>query len=112
MDRNPDEGHNRPPEAASRSISASFVVPSWNGLEVLREALRALQAQTLPCEVVVVDKGSAAGTADAVAAEFPDVVLVRVPENLGFGRAVNLGATSATGDVLLVVNNDAICAPD
>jgi N-acetylglucosaminyl-diphospho-decaprenol L-rhamnosyltransferase len=39
-------------------------------------------------------------------------VLIRVPENLGFGRAVNLGAASATGDVLFVVNNDAICSPD
>jgi GT2 family glycosyltransferase len=93
-------------------MRASFLVPSWNGLEVLREALRALAVQTVPCEVVVVDNGSADGTAEAVAAEFPDVVLVRIHENIGFGRAVNLGAVVASGDVLLVVNNDAVCAPD
>jgi len=94
------------------SASGSFVVPSWNGLEVLREALRALRAQTVRCEVVVVDNGSADGTAEAVAAEFPEVVLVRLEENVGFGRAVNAGAERASGDVLLVVNNDAVCAPD
>ncbi len=93
-------------------MKGSFVVPTWNGLEVLREALRALAAQTVTCEVVVVDNGSVDGTAEAVAAEFGDVVLVRVEENVGFGRAVNLGAARATGDVLLVVNNDAVCAPD
>jgi N-acetylglucosaminyl-diphospho-decaprenol L-rhamnosyltransferase len=93
-------------------LRASFVVPTWNGLEVLRACLRALARQTVPCEVVVVDNGSVDGTADAVAAEFGDVVLVQSPENLGFGRAVNLGAARASGDVLLVVNNDAVCAPD
>ena len=93
-------------------MKGTFVVPSWNGLEILREALRALREQTVPCEVVVVDNGSSDGTADAVAEEFPEVALVRLQENVGFGRAVNLGAASASGDVLLVVNNDAICALD
>jgi N-acetylglucosaminyl-diphospho-decaprenol L-rhamnosyltransferase len=93
-------------------MRGTFVVPSWNGLEILREALRALHEQTVPCEIVVVDNGSTDGTADAVAEVFPEVVLLRLHENVGFGRAVNLGAASASGDVLLVVNNDAICAPD
>jgi cellulose synthase/poly-beta-1,6-N-acetylglucosamine synthase-like glycosyltransferase len=79
---------------------------------VLRECLRALALQTVDCEVVVVDNGSVDGTAAAVAEEFPDVLLVRLAENVGFGRAVNLGAERASGDVLLVVNNDAVPAPD
>jgi GT2 family glycosyltransferase len=93
-------------------VRASFVVPSWDGLEVLRECLHALAVQTVDCEVVVVDNGSVDGTAEAVAAEFADVLLVRLEENVGFGRAVNLGADRASGDVLLVVNNDAVPAPD
>src|SRR5215210_8821962 len=93
-------------------MRGTFVVPSWNGLEILREALRALQKQTVAAEIVVVDNGSTDGTADAVAQEFPGVVLVQLQENVGFGRAVNLGAARASGDVLLVVNNDAVCAPD
>jgi N-acetylglucosaminyl-diphospho-decaprenol L-rhamnosyltransferase len=102
-----------PPRRRARSVvRATYVVPSWDGLEVLRECLRALMLQTVDCEVVVVDNGSVDGTAAAVAAEFPDVLLVRLEENVGFGRAVNLGAERATGDVLLVVNNDAVPAPD
>ena len=98
--------------ARAVGMRPSFVVPSWDGLDVLRECLRALMLQTVDCEVVVVDNGSVDGTAEAVAAEFPDVLLARLEENVGFGRAVNLGAGRATGDVLLVVNNDAVPAPD
>jgi GT2 family glycosyltransferase len=93
-------------------VKASVVVPSWNGLEVLKEAMPALLAQTAGCEVIVVDNGSDDGTADVVQAAWPEAVLVRTPENLGFGRAVNLGASHATGDVVVVVNNDAVPAPD
>jgi GT2 family glycosyltransferase len=93
-------------------VRASAVVPSWNGLKDLRESLPALLAQTADVEVVVVDNGSSDGTADVVRAAWPEAVLVRSPENLGFGRAVNLGAAHATGDVLVVVNNDAVPAPD
>jgi GT2 family glycosyltransferase len=112
MDDNLHKGRNGPPEAGPRAFSATVVVPSWNGLEALREALPALLAQTAEAEIVVVDNGSADGTAEEVAARWPQVVLVRTPENLGFGRAVNLGAARATGDVIVVVNNDAVAAPD
>jgi GT2 family glycosyltransferase len=93
-------------------MRASVVVPSWNGLGVLKEALPALLAQTADCEVIVVDNGSDDGTADVVTAAWPEAVLVRAPENMGFGRAVNLGAARATGDVVVVVNNDAVPRPD
>ena len=93
-------------------MKASVVVPSWNGLGVLREAMPALLGQTADAEVIVVDNGSDDGTAEVVQAAWPEAVLVRTRENLGFGRAVNLGAARATGDVVVVVNNDAVPAPD
>jgi GT2 family glycosyltransferase len=58
-------------------------------------------------QIVVVDNASADGTPDAVAAAFPAVELVRSPENLGFGRAVNLGAKGSDTRWLLLVNPDA-----
>ena len=48
-----------------------------------------------------------------LAARFPQVTVVRNTENLGFGRAVNRGAAEAgDADVIVLVNNDAVCAPD
>ena len=39
--------------------------------------------------------------------------MVRNDENLGFGRAINAGAAAAgDAEALVLVNNDAVCAPD
>jgi GT2 family glycosyltransferase len=47
-----------------------------------------------------------------VRTEFSWVRLVVNEENLGFGRAVNLGATEVGSDVLVLLNNDVVCEPD
>jgi GT2 family glycosyltransferase len=57
-------------------------------------------------EVVVVDNASADGAAEMVAAEFPQVVLVRNAENRGFATASNQAAARSRGRFLFFLNND------
>ena len=86
----------------------SVVIVSYNTRDWLARCLEALPAAATDhdLEVIVVDNASADGSADLVAAEFPGVRLLRSDLNLGFGRAVNLGAAEAKGDYLLLVNPD------
>jgi GT2 family glycosyltransferase len=58
-------------------------------------------------EVIVVDNGSADATQLTIAKEFPSVQYVRSETNLGFGRANNLGAKQARGELILLLNSDA-----
>ena len=61
--------------------------------------------------VVVVDNGSTDGGPDAVAAEFPEVTLIRLGENRGFAGGVNTGMEAALesgADAVLLLNNDAV----
>jgi N-acetylglucosaminyl-diphospho-decaprenol L-rhamnosyltransferase len=58
-------------------------------------------------EVVVIDNASTDGSADAVAADFPEFELRRFDTNVGFARAVNAGAQGARTRWLLLVNPDA-----
>ena len=55
----------------------------------------------------MVDNASADGSADDIAAEFPEVTLIRLAVNVGWGRAVNRGAVASTGRHLLLLNPDA-----
>ena len=93
-------------------MRATVVIPTFNGRTLLTETLEHLAAQTVPHEVIVVDNGSTDGTAELVADRFPDVQVIALDENVGFGRAVNRGVEAATGDVVVLVNNDVLCPPD
>ncbi len=93
-------------------MKASVIIPVWNGREYLPGCLDALLAQDYPdFEVVVVDNASADGSADLVAENYPQVRLIRNPQNLGFAGGCNMGLRAAQGDVLVLLNQDAIPQP-
>lgn len=86
---------------------ASVIVLNWNGLEYLGTCLGAVLAQDYDnFEVLVVDNGSTDGSVDFVTESYPQVVLVRNERNLGFSAANNRGLRTASGDLLVLLNND------
>ncbi|MEE9406316.1 MAG: glycosyltransferase family A protein, partial [Candidatus Aenigmarchaeota archaeon] len=87
---------------------ASVIIPAYNAEKVLPDCLKALKSQsTRPLEVIIVDDGSKDSTSD-VAKKFGAKVLR--PKNKGPASARNLGASKASGDILLFT--DADCVPD
>ncbi|MCL4793174.1 MAG: glycosyltransferase [Bryobacteraceae bacterium] len=86
----------------AESIPVSVIIVSRNRIEALRRTLAALlrPGTPHPPEVVVVDAGSRDGSAD-VDSEFPEVRLVKMPRDFGRSRARNIGARTATRDLIL-----------
>jgi GT2 family glycosyltransferase len=84
------------------------VVVSYNTRDLLLACLRSLHAASPAglAEVHVVDNASTDGSADAVATEFPDVRLVRLDQNLGFGAANNVALRRASAPLVLLLNSD------
>ena len=85
-----------------------MIVVSYNTREKLRRCLSCIEPEH---EIVVVDNGSADGSAAMVRAEFPAVMLIEAGENLGFGRANNRGAAVASRELLLFLNSDCYAEP-
>ena len=86
----------------------SAVVVSYGTRELTLAAVGSL-SEFLPdsSEIWVVDNASDDGSAEAVRELFPDVNLVRLTQNVGFGRANNLAMGRAAGDFFLLLNSDA-----
>lgn len=90
------------------AVKISVVIPTWNARGLLHLPLDSLRSQThRDFEAIVVDDASTDDTAAYLAAEYPEVRVVRLDSNRGFPGAVNAGIRAATGEVVALLNNDA-----
>jgi GT2 family glycosyltransferase len=83
----------------------SIVVVSYNAREHLERCLA--EVADRGHEVIVVDSGSTDGSRELVAERFPDVRLVELAENRGYGAGANEGMRVASGRWFLLLNSDA-----
>ncbi|HEU4402566.1 MAG TPA: glycosyltransferase, partial [Candidatus Polarisedimenticolia bacterium] len=95
-------------------VRVSIVMLTFNRLDVTREALASLRASTRqPHELILVDNGSSDGTAAWLDGQARDGVrVVRNPVNRGVAAGWNQGLRLATGDCLMVLNNDVLLSGD
>lgn len=94
-------------------MTISILIVNWNSKALLRQCLLSIRSTCadLRPQVVVVDSGSFDGCAEMVASEFPEVEFVQSNDNIGFGRANNLGFTRVTGVAVLLLNPDTEIQP-
>lgn len=91
----------------------SVIIPAYNEearlAPTVREAVAFLRARGQLFELIVVDDGSRDGTSALVrrlAAEAPEVRLIRLAENQGKGLAVRTGIVNSQGDRVLFTDAD------
>ncbi len=93
-------------------IELSVIIVNRNVKELLRQCLQSIRSQwpwpDKGLELIVVDNASGDGSAETISADFPDVKLIRNPDNLGFGRACNQGVALSSGRYIMVLNPDTV----
>jgi GT2 family glycosyltransferase len=91
----------------------SALIVSYNVRAPLLDTLRAFYSSDYGAlQAVVVDNASTDGSADAVERELPQAKVIRLQENLGFGRANNAGLEACDGELVLLLNPDVVVSKD
>lgn len=91
-------------------MEVSIIIVNYNTRDILNQCLGSIYQYTadINFEIILVDNASADGSTEMIKARYPEVILIESKENLGFGRANNLGAKHASGTYLFLLNSDTI----
>ncbi|BDI15021.1 glycosyl transferase [Nostoc cf. commune SO-36] len=90
--------------------SVSIILVNYNGADVLINCLNSLE-KFIPkdnCEIILVDNNSQDNSIDIVDNKFPEIKLIKLPKNVGFGAGNNAGAKVAKGEFLFLLNTDTV----
>ncbi|QYR19853.1 glycosyltransferase [Paenibacillus sp. sptzw28] len=93
-------------------MKTSIILLTYNGLAYTRSCVESIRSYTPPdeYEIIVVDNGSTDGTAGWLKDQ-TDLKVISNQENLGFPKGCNQGMAAASGENLLLLNNDTIVTP-
>ena len=72
-------------------MNISVVIPNWHGIEIIGDAIKSLQNQTIGVDIIVVENASTDGSYEYLKDNFPDIKILRNKKNLGFDGGVNTG---------------------
>lgn len=91
------------------------VIVTYNAMQWAERCFDNLRKSTIVPDVYVVDNGSTDGTQAYIQQNYPEVLFQQSKENLGFGRANNLGLQYALDneyDYVYLLNQDAWVMPE
>jgi GT2 family glycosyltransferase len=90
------------------NMDLSIIYVNWNSVNYLRDCIASVYEHTrgINFEIIVVDNASPEGGVDALKEQFPDIVLIKTGENLGFAGANNVGFRQSKGKCILFLNPD------
>jgi GT2 family glycosyltransferase len=97
-------------ESFSSQPSVCVIIVSYNFMPWIHRCLPSVQASILPATIMVIDNNSSDETCQTIKEYYPNVELIENRENLGFGRANNIGMQQAMErgfDYLFLLNQDA-----
>ena len=85
-----------------------------NVKDFLFQCLKSIEAgkSRFDVQTIVVDNNSEDGSMEYLIPLFPEVEFIPLKDNIGFGRANNLGFDIALGKYILILNPDTIISND
>ncbi|MGO4110704.1 glycosyltransferase family 2 protein [Paenibacillus sp. YAF4_2] len=93
-------------------LVTSIILVTRGGLDYTRSCIESIRRHIAAgsYELILVDNGSDDGTA-AWAKEEPNIHVIENSYNAGFPKGCNQGAAAASGELILLLNNDTLVTP-
>ncbi|WP_228383978.1 glycosyltransferase family 2 protein [Chryseobacterium sp. JM1] len=91
------------------------IIVTYNAMKWAERCFTSLRHSSVPVKCIVIDNGSTDGSQEYIKTHFPEIDLIESAENLGFGKANNLGIEKAYqegADFFYLMNQDAWIFPD
>lgn len=96
----------RPLPQTLQQLSASIVIPNFNGKHLLHKHLPSVVAAAKGSPIIVVDDASTDDSVAFLQNDYPEIVLVQNKKNARFAFSCNQGVLAATTPVVVLLNND------
>jgi len=91
-----------------KTNGVSIIIPTFNQWEYTKQTIESIKEYTdFNYEIIIVDNASTDNTIKELK-NYTEVKVISNKENLGFPKAINQGILKATGDYLLLLNNDVV----
>ena len=91
------------------------IIVTYNGMKWLDQCLSSVKKSTIPSDLFIVDNGSTDGSIEYIKKNYPEAIFIESKENLGFGKANNIGLRQAAKnnyEYVYLLNQDAWIEPD
>lgn len=109
-DTNPISRNAELESSENGSTRISIIIVNYNVKEYLEQALVSIKKSlaNFSYEIFVVDNASVDGSVAHIRRRFPEVKLIPLTENVGFGRANNMAIKEARGEYVVLINPDTV----
>lgn len=91
-------------------MDLSIIIPSFNTKDLLDRCLSSiysgLKDSSLTFEIIVLDNASTDGSQPLLKEKYPRVIKIFNKDNIGYGKANNIGIRKAKGKYVLLLNSD------
>jgi GT2 family glycosyltransferase len=91
-------------------MDLSIIIVNYNTKEITRNCIKSIYESHLHIkfEIILVDNASTDGSIEMIQHEFPNVTLIKNPDNRMFAKANNQGIKLSKGKFILLLNSDTL----
>jgi len=95
-------------------MDLSIIIVNYKTGEMTSSCIKYIKEtiKSVNFEIIVVDNNSADNSVNLIQCQHPEIKIIKTTENLGYGKANNLGIKKSLGKYLLILNSDIILNTD